>query len=62
MYIMVLNDGETWTNLEGCKIVKMNTHYDDPEFDDMVKMVASEKFTETVEREILGEVITTFKS
>lgn len=28
MYLMVLNDGETYTNLEGCMIVEVPDDYD----------------------------------
>lgn len=31
MQIMVLNDGETWTNLEGCTIIEVPEDFD---FDD----------------------------
>lgn len=29
MYVMVLNDGETWTTVEGCKIIRLDTDRQD---------------------------------
>lgn len=36
--MMVLNDGETYTGLEGCKIVKVPSYVEDDNIDSFVKL------------------------
>jgi hypothetical protein len=36
-YYMVLNDGETFTGLKGCKIVAINNVPDDVDIDTLIK-------------------------
>lgn len=55
MYIIVLGDGETWTTLEGCKIVYINTDVNDDTSDERIRQAANGS-------DRLGdEVVTTFK-
>ena len=42
-FVMVLNDGETFTNLEGCKIVQVPKDYDEDSIGDYDPVVV---FTE----------------
>lgn len=37
MFIMILNDGETFTNLEGCKMVWLSDETPDDSLDERVK-------------------------
>ncbi len=34
-YVMLLNDGETWTSLAGCQIIEINGEADEPANDDL---------------------------
>jgi hypothetical protein len=54
MYIMVLNDGETFSDLEGCKILYIN---DEAQTDDIEEMLQ----TETDVNGCNFEVVTIFK-
>jgi len=40
MYLMLLNDGETYTNLEGCKILEVRDDYTDEEVPANARVVA----------------------
>lgn len=37
MFIMILNDGETYTSLEGCKLAWLSDNLDGDEIDEIVK-------------------------
>ena len=56
---MVLNDGETYTGLKGCKIVEIDELWEDhPQLDEIVKLIASGDAALITSE---GHVVTEFK-
>ena len=39
MFVMVLNDGETYTGLENCRIVWVSDEFDDDETEEQIKTI-----------------------
>lgn len=44
MYLMVLNDGETYTNLEGCMIVRVPDYRDMEGIEEELKVIHNQRF------------------
>lgn len=59
MYVMVLNDGETYSNLKGCKIVWI-IPADENAVEDIIKDVCKNGNEQFVDRGI-AEIATEFK-
>lgn len=66
MYVMVLNDGETYTSLEGCALIKVSESVDDADMNEMVKEIYTQdgktNFWGNVEKARIGHVVTRFSS
>jgi hypothetical protein len=44
MFIMVLNDGETFTSLEGCRLVAVENNPETDEIEELIKTIGSDDF------------------
>lgn len=68
MVIMVLEDGETWTDVRGCKMIFIHDDFEESvDLDHIIKAIASNdtdsltEYGESVDPDRIGFILTEFK-